>query len=57
VGRKTSIPREADLQKKIDNFRPSPGMPADVFIETGQRTFLNYLIRVSDSLSRAFREH
>jgi HlyD family type I secretion membrane fusion protein len=49
---------ESDLQKKIDNFRPSPGMPADVFIETGQRTFFNYLIRpVSDSLSRAFREH
>ena len=27
---------EADLQKKIDSFRPSPGMPADAFIETGR---------------------
>ena len=35
-----------------------PGMPADIFIETGQRTFFNYLMRpVSDSLSRAFREY
>lgn len=49
---------EDDMRKKIENFRPTPGMPADVFIETGQRTFFNYLIRpVSDSLSRAFREH
>lgn len=49
---------EDDMRKKIENFRPTPGMPADVFIETGQRTFFNYLIRpVTDSLSRAFREH
>jgi len=49
---------ERDMLDKIGNFRPSPGMPADVFIETGQRTFFNYLMRpVFDSLSRAFREH
>ena len=49
---------EDDLHNKIESFRPSPGMPADIFIETGKRTFFNYLIRpVSDSLSRAFREH
>jgi len=33
-------------------------MPADIFIETGQRTCFNYLMRpVLDSFSRAFREH
>jgi HlyD family type I secretion membrane fusion protein len=49
---------ERDLESKIENFRPTPGMPADVFIQTGQRTFFNYLMRpVADSLSRAFREH
>ena len=49
---------EDDMRRKIENFRPTPGMPADVFIETGQRTFFNYLMRpVTDSLSRAFREH
>jgi HlyD family type I secretion membrane fusion protein len=48
---------EADALEKIENFRPTPGMPADVFIETGQRTFFNYLVRpVLDSFARAFRE-
>jgi HlyD family type I secretion membrane fusion protein len=47
-----------DLRNKVENFRPTPGMPADIFIETGQRTFLTYLMRpVADSFSRAFREH
>jgi HlyD family type I secretion membrane fusion protein len=49
---------ETDTRDKTDNFRPTPGMPADIFIETGQRTFFNYLMRpVYDSFSRAFREH
>jgi HlyD family type I secretion membrane fusion protein len=48
---------ERDARDKVENFRPTPGMPADVFIETGQRTFLTYLLRpVVDSFSRAFRE-
>jgi HlyD family type I secretion membrane fusion protein len=47
-----------DLRNKVENFRPTPGMPADIFIETGQRTFVTYLMRpVADSFSRAFREH
>jgi HlyD family type I secretion membrane fusion protein len=49
---------EKDTRDKTDNFRPSPGMPADIFIETGQRTFFTYVMRpVHDSFSRAFREH
>ena len=49
---------EHDMRNKVENFRPTPGMPADIFIETGQRTFLTYLMRpVVDSFSRAFREH
>jgi HlyD family type I secretion membrane fusion protein len=48
---------ERDMHEKVENFQPAPGMPADIFIETGQRTFFNYLIRpVLDSFSRAFRE-
>jgi HlyD family secretion protein len=39
-------------------FQPKPGMPAEVFIKTGERTFFEYLIKpVTDSMSRAFREH
>jgi HlyD family type I secretion membrane fusion protein len=34
-----------------------PGMPADVLIQTGQRTFTDYLLRpILDSFAHAFRE-
>jgi HlyD family secretion protein len=46
-----------DVMAKTANFQPTPGMPADVFIKTGERTFFNYIMRpVRDSFSRAFRE-
>jgi HlyD family secretion protein len=46
-----------DLRKYVEGFRPTPGMPADVYIRTGERTFFDYIMRpVYDSLSRAFRE-
>src|SRR4051794_9064007 len=49
---------ELDLSTKIEKFHPTPGMPADIFIQTGQRTFFHYLARpVLDTFSRAFREH
>jgi HlyD family type I secretion membrane fusion protein len=48
---------EQDMRDKVENFRPTPGMPAEIFIETGQRTFFTYLMRpILDSFSRAFRE-
>jgi HlyD family secretion protein len=48
---------DGDVHQKVHEFRPTPGMPADVFINTGERTFFNYIMRpVWDSLSRAFRE-
>ena len=40
------------------NFKPKPGMPAEVYIQTGARTFFEYLMKpVTDSMNRAFREH
>jgi HlyD family type I secretion membrane fusion protein len=49
---------EDDTNRKVENFRPVPGMPADIYIETGQRTFFTYLLQpILDSFSRAFREH
>jgi HlyD family secretion protein len=49
---------EQDTRNKLENFRPTPGMPADVFIRTGERTFFEYIMKpVSDSFARAFREH
>ena len=48
---------EQDVHIKVQTFQPTPGMPADVFIKTGERTFFDYMMRpVWDSFSRAFRE-
>ncbi|HEV7346540.1 MAG TPA: HlyD family type I secretion periplasmic adaptor subunit [Devosia sp.] len=42
---------------RVPGFAPTPGMPAEVFVKTRERTFLDYLIKpVTDSLSRAFHE-
>ena len=46
----------AELQR-IPGFSPTPGMPAEIMIQTETRTFANYLVKpVLDSMSRAFRE-
>ncbi len=48
-------PPELEL---ISGFRPTPGMPAEIMIETSSRTFAQYLIKpIRDSLSHAFREN
>jgi HlyD family type I secretion membrane fusion protein len=48
---------EADSRKRMEGFRPTPGMPADVYIKTGERTFFQYIMRpILDSFARAFRE-
>jgi len=42
---------------KIPGFRPIAGMPVEVFIRTGDRTFFEYITKpVKDSFARAFRE-
>ncbi len=48
---------EKDAEKKVPNFKPTPGMPADLYIRTGERTFFDYIMEpVMDSFSRALRE-
>ncbi|MES5100108.1 HlyD family type I secretion periplasmic adaptor subunit [Agrobacterium sp. BA1120] len=42
---------------KVHGFHPVPGMPADVLIQTSERTFFEYLTKpIADSMSRAFKE-
>ena len=42
----------------IGDFKPIPGMPAEVHIKTGERTFFDYLTKpVRDSMARSFREY
>jgi HlyD family secretion protein len=46
-----------DTLKKVPDFRATPGMPADIFVKTEERTFFDYIITpVTDVFSRAFRE-
>jgi len=46
------------LRAKVHSFKPTPGMPAEVYIKTGKRTFFDYMMKpIFDSFSRAFREH
>lgn len=48
----------ADASRRlVHNFEPTPGMPAEVYIKTTERTFFEYLMQpVKDSMTRAFRE-
>lgn len=46
-----------DAKYKVPQFKSTPGMPAEVFIQTGERTFFDYIMRpVYDSFTRAFKE-
>jgi HlyD family type I secretion membrane fusion protein len=48
---------QQEAARKVAGFRPMPGMPADVYIQTGERTLVEYLVRpLLDSLSRGLRE-
>ncbi|NVO57191.1 HlyD family type I secretion periplasmic adaptor subunit [Rhodobacteraceae bacterium B1Z28] len=63
----TGVPQEVylarisltpDELKRVRGFIPTPGMPAEIMIQTEERTFAAYIAKpVSDSMSRAFREH
>ena len=49
---------EDDVRSRLPDFRPTPGMPADVYIKTGERTFFEYIMRpILNSFSHAFREN
>jgi HlyD family type I secretion membrane fusion protein len=46
----------AEMQR-VQGFSPTPGMPAEIMIQTEERTFAQYLAKpVMDSMTRAFRE-
>ncbi|WP_234187324.1 HlyD family type I secretion periplasmic adaptor subunit [Shinella sp. NM-101] len=43
--------------RRIAGFHPVPGMPADILIQTSERTFFQYITKpIADSMSRAFKE-
>lgn len=47
----------ADQISRVHGFSPTPGMPAEVLVQTEERTFFRYLTKpIADSMSRAFME-
>lgn len=47
----------ADELQRARGFIPTPGMPAEVMIQTAERTFAQYIAKpITDSMQRAFRE-
>lgn len=43
--------------ERLQNLKLLPGMPAEVFIKTGERTLLEYLLRpLLDAFARSFKE-
>ena len=51
------IRMEHEELEKLPSFRAMAGMPVEVYIRTGDRTFFEYITRpVVNSFSRAFRE-
>src|SRR3546814_9880635 len=43
--------------EKLGNLKLVPGMPAEVYIRTGGRSLLSYIMKpIRDQLTRAFRE-
>lgn len=47
----------AEEAKKLGQLSLTPGMPVEVYLSTGDRTMISYLMKpLSDQISRAFRE-
>ncbi len=43
--------------RRVPGFVPTPGMPAEVMVQTEERTFLSYLVKpITDTMARAFSE-
>ncbi|GLS31259.1 HlyD family secretion protein [Mesorhizobium albiziae] len=43
--------------QRVPGFVPTPGMPAEVMVQTEERTFLSYLVKpITDTMARAFSE-
>jgi membrane fusion protein, epimerase transport system len=52
-----TIDLTADSQKKLGDLKLVPGMPAEVLINTGERTFFEYLMQpITDAFARSFIE-
>jgi protease secretion system membrane fusion protein len=41
----------------LEDYRIQPGMPVEVIVKTGERTFANYILKpLTDRFARSFKE-
>ena len=46
-----------DERRRLGGLQLVPGMPAEVFMQTGSRTMMNYLLKpITEQMNRAFVE-
>jgi HlyD family secretion protein len=46
-----------DERRRLGGLQLVPGMPAEVFMQTGSRTIMNYLLKpITEQMNRAFVE-
>ncbi len=51
------IQLQEEALARVKDLDIAPGMPVEVFVQTGQRTFFEYLMKpITDSFARAFKE-
>lgn len=54
----TTISLPPSETKKLGSIKLTPGMPVETFIQTGDRTLMNFILKpLSDQLKRAFRQN
>jgi protease secretion system membrane fusion protein len=47
----------AEGSQLLDSYRIQPGMPVEVIVKTGERSFANYILKpLTDRLARSFKE-
>lgn len=51
------VETSAEGRKMLEQYRIQPGMPVEVIVKTGERSFANYILKpLTDRLARSFKE-
>jgi protease secretion system membrane fusion protein len=51
------VETSAEGRKMLEDYRIQPGMPVEVIVKTGERSFANYILKpLTDRLARSFKE-
>jgi protease secretion system membrane fusion protein len=54
----TQVEVTSEGKKLLGENKIQPGMPVEVLVKTGERSFMNYIIKpLRDRISRSFKEN